>query len=204
LYGADCLIEVTSLSSLLKALDKLRIPADEIDLGRGVLENPGMRCSAPGEAAAATTTVTSTGTTWMGICGAFATGLVVVGLVMIGRAPSIPPLPRDGTDCALRVSWDFPFKGFKTFPINDRSRHITIGNSNVDSIYSPELLARHVGIGVEDDLLTLTCRGPVLLADGTVLAPSMPTPLVKHFQKGEVVSFAAGESGFVVNRVSKV
>ena len=198
--AAEYLVGVTSQSPLSKTFPEAAVPPDEI-YARAVPENKGLQGSFPGRAAPeGSTLLKSGGTTWM--CGAVATVLVILGLVMIGRAPSTPPSPRYGSNCGLRVSWDFPFRGFKTFSMEDQSSQITIGQSKLDSIYSPELLAGHVGIGVEDDLLTLTCRGPVLLADGTVLEPATSTPMVRQFQKSEAVRFVAGESGFVVDRVS--
>jgi hypothetical protein len=201
-FAVEYLIEVTSLSSLLKTVHA-RFTLDERNLGgRTAPEDTGSRCSFAGaETRAGTTPLKSTGTTLIGMCGALATGLAVLALVMIGRVPPPPALPCNMSGCALRVSWDFPFSGFKTFPITDQRPQITIGRGKLDSIYSPELLTGHVRIGVEDDLLTLTCRGPLLLANGTVLKPATPGPCVKQFQKGELVSFVAGESGFVVDRV---
>lgn len=131
-----------------------------------------------------------------------AAGFVIFVLVMIGRLIAAQPRASDGVYNALRISWDSPFEGGKAFPVDDGSTAITIGSSKFDTVYSPELVAGHVRIGLRQDVLTLTCYGPIGLEDGSVLMPSGERPLAETFRSDRAVSFVAGESGFVLERVS--
>lgn len=144
------------------------------------------------------------GTTFIeGIACILVASFGVFGLVMIGKPRPPRPVVASGPHHALRI-WDLPFKGSKDFPIGDEKTEITIGSNKFDTIYNPDLVASHVRIEVGQDCLTLTWSGPVQLADRNVPVPDRNRPVSERFQIDQEVSFLAGESVFVLERVPRI
>jgi hypothetical protein len=144
-----------------------------------------------------------TATAIEGTVGILAATFAAFGLVMIGNLEPTRQVVANRPHHALRI-WDLPFKGSKDFPIGDEKTEITIGSNKFDTIYNPDLVASHVRIEVGQDCLTLTWSGPVQLADRNVPVPDRNRPVSERFQIDQEVSFLAGESVFVLERVPRI